>query len=401
MSHESLHIAQHSSIADLVRNRPTPLFVMSRSRLRQNYCEFRRCFPGATVCYAMKANSENEVLTTLAREGSSFEAASLGELQLLQNLGVPPGRIIYGSAIKPGDHIRNFAAYGVDHFSADSFHELEKLAAAASGARVFIRAKVDDTDSHFAFSEKFGADFIDVVPLILRARELDLRPVGISFHVGSQCSNPRSWGNAIQALSPTLSDLATHGWRMESLNIGGGFPCPDTTEESASLAVIATHTLAACARLSGGPQLILEPGRGMVATSAVLVTRVIARVRRGTCTWLFLDAGVYNALFEALACQGSIRFPVSSISNAGDGPTALFSLAGPTGDGLDVVARSVSLPQETREGDLLCIHHTGAYSLACASAFNGFAKPDVIFADWDTNAPDTVDLPDSSSILKC
>lgn len=223
----------------LADGKPTPFFLFDRQALRRSYREFRRLFPNASVYYAMKANSHPDVLRTLADEGCCFEAASVHELHLLGELAIAPDRILYGSAVKPASHIAEFAGYGVRHFAADSAAELEKLVAIVPGAYVFVRAKVDDADSQFAFSEKFGAELIDIVPLFLRATHLKLRPVGISFHVGSQSRNPRSWAEAIRGLRSVLSDLADHGIRLEDLNLGGGFPCAYVPGECRPLEEIA------------------------------------------------------------------------------------------------------------------------------------------------------------------
>jgi ornithine decarboxylase len=107
---------------------------------------------------------------------------------------------------------------------------------------------------------------------------------------------------------------------------------------------------------------------------------VIARATRGAREWLFLDVGVYNALFEALSCQGRTRYPVE-VLGAVDGDLREFALAGPTGDGLDVIAESVMLPGGLREGDRLILKRVGAYTMTMASDFNGFAVPPFITQD--------------------
>ncbi len=362
--------------------RTTPFFLFYRSKIQHNYREFKRCFPGATIFYAMKANSEPEVLRILADEGCSFEVASKYELHLLQKLHVPPERIMYGSAIKPTSHLEEFVAYGVSRFAFDSLQEMEKLAAIAPGSSVYARAKVDDAGSQFIFSEKFGAEQHDLVPLLLRTKDMGLKPCGISFHVGSQASNPMAWANAVNGLQVVFRQLSMNGITLESLNIGGGFPCRYASEQGIKcLGELSRYTLEECRRLPYQPKLMLEPGRALVADTAVLVTRVIAKVKRSDQTWLFLDAGVYNALFEAMACQGSTRYPITTMEHANGVPLMTFGIAGPTGDGLDLITREALLPLDIDEGDLVCIHKVGAYTLAIASSFNGFPRPDVHIVD--------------------
>src|ERR1043166_2145939 len=164
----------------------TPFFLFSCEKISRALAQFRKCFPGAAIHYAMKANSEPGVLQTVYKAGGGFEVASAHELQLLRPMRVPPDCIIYGTTVKPSSHIKAVFAYGVDRFAFDSFPELDKIAAAAPGARVYARVAVDDTGSVFRFSEKFGADTDLIFHLLGRAPDLRLRPYGISFHAASK-----------------------------------------------------------------------------------------------------------------------------------------------------------------------------------------------------------------------
>ena len=361
-------------------NYQTPFFLFSKEKIVQEYRRFGQCFPDASIYYAIKANPEREVLKTLVSTGCGFEAASVQELRLLKELNVPAERIIYGSCVKAASQIAEFYDYGVQIYAADSYSELEKIAATAPTSKVFIRVRVEDAGSAFRFSEKFGTGVQNVVPMLSEAQRLGLQPYGISFHVGSQASNVMAWADALHTISPVLSDLKEAGIGAEMINIGGGFPCDYASANNGlTLENISEQTLPGLAALPYRPRLILEPGRRMVASSAVLVTSIIGRVRRGRKTWLFLDAGVYNALFEALACQASIRYKVTSFGADSTDDQMAFALAGPTGDGLDIITRETRLPKVTGVGDKIIIHDTGAYSLALSSEFNGFSKPGVYF----------------------
>jgi ornithine decarboxylase len=354
----------------------TPYFLISRRTLLEKLGEFHRLFPGAAIHYALKANSEPEVLRLLANAGACFEAASRYELDLLKAIGVSPDRIIFGTSVKCASHIAYFHQHGVDRFALDSGSELEKIAGAAPGSRVYVRIAVNDAGSVFKFSEKFGTDSKHAVALLWQAQALGLEAYGLSFHVGSQAHNTSAWTSALFDVREVMCELQQVGIRIEVLNIGGGFPCQYASSEIVpSLAEITDCLNPHLDALPYKPKLILEPGRGLVAGAAVLVASVIGRVPRGEHTWLFLDAGVYNGLFEAMAYQGSTRYPIDSVrlSNASD--EALFALAGPTGDAPDIITREVLLPRDTDVGDRLIIRNTGAYSLSVTSTFNGFPKP--------------------------
>ena len=216
--------------------------------------------------------------------------------------------------------------------------------------------------------------------LLLRAKELGLHPYGISFHVGSQASDPKAWANTIQDLRPIIKELQKMGIIIDVLNLGGGYPCQYASSENApTLEEIAHNTLEQYEKLPYRPKLILEPGRGIIADTGILVVSVIARVERKGNPWLFLDAGVYNGLFETMAYQGSTRYSVTSIRPIQNSGESLFALAGPTGDSPDIITREALLSQDIEVGDRLVFHKVGAYSLSVASKFNGFPKPHVYY----------------------
>lgn len=358
----------------------TPYFLFSNKRIKEKYEEFKNYFPGAEIQYAVKANAEPEFLETLFEAGAGFEVASKHELDLLISLKVPPEKIIYGTSVKPAEHIAAFADYGVERFACDSLPELEKIAANAPGSKVYIRVTVDETGSVFKFSEKFGTERENSLGLLTHARELGLKPYGLSFHVGSQASNPKAWAHAIEQLVPVIRELQDAGIMLEALNLGGGFPCHyASSEENVTLEEIAQNIHEASRELPYDLTFILEPGRGIAAETAVLVADVIARVERKERTWLFLDVGVYGGLFETMAYQGSTRYRVTSLRASYDAGEAQFAIAGPTGDSPDVITREALLPADIDVGDKLVFHDVGAYSLVAVSPFNGFPKPGVYF----------------------
>lgn len=358
----------------------TPFFLFSRKRIEHNFREFKKYFSGAGVYYAMKANSELELLQLLFNLGCGFEVASAYELDILKKLSVPSEKILYGTSVKPTSHIRQFFDYGVNKFAFDSFPELEKIAYSAPGSYVYARIRVNDTGSLYRFSEKFGAEKEDVVPLLRRAKELGLHPYGISFHVGSQASNLMAWTNALDGIHEIMEHLKKIGIEIKVINLGGGYPCKyASSDHEFGLKEIADCTLKRYKELPYQPKLILEPGRGMVADTGVVVARVIARIQRRESPWLFLDAGVYNALFETMSYQGAVRYAVTSMRPAHDSGEMLFALAGPTGDSADVIAREVALPRDIDVGDKLIFHDSGAYNTVTAVPFNGFPKPSAYF----------------------
>ena len=356
--------------------RETPYFEVDRDQLATNVDLIRKCIGGDGVFYAVKANPEPAVLERLVALGVGFEVASVHEMDLLWELGVEPERILYGTAVKSSGHIGLAYRNGVRLFSADSAAELTKIAGSAPGSRVFVRVRVDDTGSVFAFGEKFGAEPNDAVALLRQARSLGLHAEGISFHVGSQSTRATAWAAALRAVAPILEAAHDAGIMMQFVNIGGGFPCQYAAVDPVpSIATIAGH-IDAVRGLLGDVQLVAEPGRFIAASAAKLVVSVIARSDRGGDPWLFVDAGCYNGLFEAMTFQGHTRYPVR-VDGRASGRLRAFNIAGPTGDSADVVARGVWLPESVGEGSRLVFDNVGAYTMSMSVPFNGFPKPAV------------------------
>lgn len=354
-------------------------FRIDLDRLVETYAAFRSGFPDAAIHYALKANSHPSVVAALHRAGCGFEAASWGEIELLLRVGVAPERVIYGTAVKPRWDTQSAFRAGVSRFAADAEAELRMLAEAAPRSSVFVRVRLPDAQSVFGLNGgKFGAPVGKAAELVQLARELGLSPEGLSFNVGSRATRAVEWANGIRAVAPVLTELLTRGIRLNSLNIGGGFPAPYDGEPSIALTDIRRAVDEATCELPYPIAIICEPGRALVAECATLVARVIRRVERPSGPWLFLDCGVYNALFEALACQGRTPYPVKLFGRGG--ALAPFVLAGPTGDDLDIVRESALLPEDADEGDLLQFENVGAYTLALASSFNGIPVPPVVIA---------------------
>ncbi len=359
---------------------PTPFFYTSKEVLRHNYQTFLHLFDDSEIHYALKANSDPKVLGYLNELGCGFEAASIFEIDILLQLGVKPEKIIYGTAVKPAAHIERAASAGINRFAADSKEEIDKIAKIAPGSKVFIRAIVEDEGSVFTMSERFGAPIETVKELVLYLKAKGLKTYGISFYVGSQAVNTMRWAQGAQSVKPIYEQLLEEGVTLEILNLGGGYPALYANHsETPHLKDIVKQTWNTIHTFPYMPRIIMEPGRGIVASSTVLVTEVIARTTRNGKAWLTLDAGIYNALYEAMVHQGATNYVVHSVTTPeGEGQELMSAtLVGPTGDSLDVIARDVPLPSYIGVGDRLIFENAGAYTIAMSSAFNGFPVPEL------------------------
>ena len=222
---------------------------------------------------AVKCNPDPVILRLLANLGLGFDCASQSEISLVLSLGVDPARIIYANPCKAASFIRHAASAGVDLMTFDNFDELAKIRRHHSKARLVLRLLTDDSGSLCRFGLKFGADLASARPLLMRARELGLNVVGVSFHVGSGCTKPSLYRDAI-ARSKVVFDLAAElGYRFDLLDVGGGFG-GDTFE---AMAGVIRDALDEYFPRGQGVRVIAEPGRFYVTEAFELATNIIAR----------------------------------------------------------------------------------------------------------------------------
>jgi ornithine decarboxylase len=360
---------------------PTPYLVTDLDTVTARHDAFRAALPGVRAFYAMKCNPAAEIITTLAADGAGVEIASLGELRMLERLGIEAAGVLYSNPVKPPAHIAEAHRAGLWRFSFDSPNELAKLAEHAPGAAVFVRIRVDDKASVFPLSRKFGCDVDEAFELMLLARTLGLRPYGITFHVGSQCGSPAAWRQAIGVSGALMTRLAAEGITLEMLDIGGGFPARYVAEVPSIEAIAAMINPALDELLPYRPALLAaEPGRHLVAEAAVMAVGIIGRERRGDENWLFADVGAYNGMMETLQTGNRWEYPLwTSLPGHADVPRLPFTVTGPSCDSSDTMFLNVLLPATIDVGDTLYIGSAGAYTLSYASAFNGFPPPTPLF----------------------
>lgn len=359
----------------LARRQPeTPCLVLDLDIVAQNYAKLRQAMPDARIYYAMKANPAPEILTLLAGLGASFDAASINEIDLVLAAGAGPERISFGNTIKKQADIAAAYARGVRLYAFDSWAELEKIAAAAPGSRVFCRITTSGEGAEWPLSRKFGCDPATAAELLRLAVELELEPYGLSFHVGSQQRDPRQWDQAVGEAAALFRTLADDGIELAMLNIGGGLPTR-YRNRLPSLCAYAAVIRRSLDRHFGNrvPEIIVEPGRQMVGDAGVIQTEVVLIARREAeddRRWVYLDIGKFGGLAETI--DEAIKYPILSRRR---GPADRVVLAGPTCDSADVLYQQSDyrLPLDLRIGDKLEIRSAGAYTTTYASvAFNGF-----------------------------
>ncbi len=363
----------HRRLKELARRHGTPLLLVSRSALRGQLERFRRGLPRVEPFFAVKANSHPEVVKTMVAGRASFDVASAAEMNLVLAAGGRPGQIIFANTVKPVEAIALAAKKGVTLFTFDSGYELDKLAQHAPGARVLVRIKVPNVGSIVELSLKFGVDPADATSLLIKAFKMGLRPAGLSFHVGSQCTRLENYIEALEVAAIIARDARLKQIPFEIVDIGGGFPIRHFDHEDDPFDRLASRLTQEIDRLfDRSVRIIAEPGRFLVGPAATLVMRVIGKAIRENKLWYFLDDGLYGSLSGQVFdhCKYQYRF-------LRGGATQLSTLAGPTCDSFDIIARGEEIP-ELQTGDLVYVENIGAYSVASATTFNGMPMAKVL-----------------------
>ena len=360
----------------LVDRQPeTPCLVVDLDIVADNYRTLRRTMPLAEIFYAVKANPAPRILRVLRDLGSSFDGASIHEIERCLEAGVAPGRLSFGSTIKKARDIAAAHAQGVRLFAFDSAGELDKLAVEAPGARVFCRILMEGIGADWPLSDKFGCDVDMAAELLIEAARRGLDPYGVSFHVGSQQRDIDQWDIALGRTAMVFSALDAAGIELKMVNIGGGLPAryrADVEPPEAYAAGIMT----AMTRHFGNrlPEMIVEPGRGIVGDAGLIQTEIvlISRKSRGDeQRWVYLDVGKFGGLPEVM--DEAIQYRLRTPRDGGqEGPVII---AGPTCDEVDMLYEKAgyTLPLGLTVGDKIEILSAGAYTATYASVgFNGF-----------------------------
>ena len=352
-----------------------PCLVVDLDVVRDNYNAFARSLPDTRVFYAVKANPEPAVLSLLADLGSCFDTASVVEIEQVLAAGASADRISFGNTIKKERDVARAFQLGIRLFAVDCEAEVEKIARAAPGSKVFCRILCDGAGAEWPLSRKFGCVPEMATGVLEHAHRLGLVAYGISFHVGSQQRNPRMWDAALRSSAGIFRELAERGIHLAMVNLGGGFPTKYLKDVPAVKAY--GQSIFRSLRKHFGnqiPETIIEPGRGMVGNAGTIEAEVILISKKSaqdTMRWVYLDIGKFNGLAETM--DEMIRYPIRTPFD-GDAMEPCV-IAGPTCDSVDVLYEKTpyDLPVSLEIGAKVLIEGTGAYTTTySAVGFNGF-----------------------------
>ncbi len=365
----------------IAKQHGTPVVVIDHNVIRRNYADFKTHLPKVQAYYAVKANPDPAIIRTLHQAGASFDVASLPEFMLVyefvKHLGPKEqqdfiwDKIIYANPTKPKETLQALDQYK-PLVTYDNLNELRKIKQYAPHAGVVLRLRVPNTGSMVELSSKFGCDPGEAVDLIAEAFRLGLVVEGLSFHVGSQCTNFENFVQALNMAAAVMKEATSRGHEIKILDIGGGFPAPYDRHVK-PFKVLAKKINAEVDRLFPKDiQILAEPGRFLVATAATSIARIIGKAVRDGKTCYFIDDSVYHTFSGIIFdhCQYHLKA-------FNKGKTEICAVFGQTCDGLDTISHSEELPDLAIE-DLVYSENIGAYSNASATWFNGFPPAKVV-----------------------
>ena len=362
-------------IRRMLKKHSSPLMLIQENLLEKQFRDFHKALPEVIPYYAIKANPYPEIIKKFVELGAGFDVASANEMNTVLELGASPEKIIFANTIKSNEDIRAAYKKKVKMMTFDNEPELYKIAKYCPGAKVLIRIKVANIGSIVELSLKFGADPEQSISLLKKARSLGLKPMGVSFHVGSQCTNVENYLQALEVASAIFNEAKPSGLFLNILDIGGGFPIKHFEKDShLTFERMASQIRKKLIRLfDKNVKFIAEPGRFFVGPSGILVTQVIGRAFRNNKNYYYLNDGLYGD-FSGIVFD-HCKYEFRTLKR---GQKFLSTLAGPTCDSFDTISLSEDLP-ELDVGNVVYVKNIGAYS--CASAvpnFNGFKPAKIV-----------------------
>jgi ornithine decarboxylase len=366
----------------LVEQYGTPLFILDHNKIRENYRTFKKHLPRVQCYYAVKANSTQQIVETLFKEGSSFDVASYNEFmqvyQYIKHFDTKEkkhfiwDKIIFSNTIKDRATLQKIKQYK-PLVTYDNAAELKKLKDYCDTAGLVIRLKVPDTGSQVEMSSKFGAELTDAEKLIQQAFDIGLKVEGISFHVGSQCTNFDNYTSALAFTSEIFHNARKKGFNLNLVDIGGGFPVPYDPQvpEFQQLAGLLNSEFTRL--FPDDIEILAEPGRFIVATAATLVSEIIGKARRDGKIFYHINDGVYHTFSGVVYDHWIPNFTAFK-----EGEKEICAVVGPTCDSFDKITLSAELLGNLEVGDFLYTENIGAYSTASSTKFNGFDGAKII-----------------------
>jgi ornithine decarboxylase len=357
----------------------TPLLVLSPHMVARRYRELTARLPDFAVHYAVKAAPHPLVLSTIAICGGGFDVATSAEVDLLQQLGLPINRCIHTNPIKKPADIDHAYAAGIRTFVVENPCEVQKFADRPADIELLVRLAFRNPAAKSDLSSKFGVKPSEAELLVKHVIAAGARFAGFSFHAGSQSSSVEPFDAALRGTINLTTQIAESlGVQARVIDIGGGFPVA-YREPVPGIDAIADVIDDALGAARHDFTLLAEPGRYLAADCMTLLTSVVGTAERDGQVWHYLDDGVYGSYSNVMT--EDVHPPILSLREltGAEASREAVTLAGPTCDSADVIARDYPMPA-LGVGDIVVSPMMGAYTAVTSSRFNGIPATPIVMS---------------------
>jgi len=362
-----------------------PFYMIDVKEICQLYKEWRETLPCVRPYYAVKCNPNDKLIQLFHRLGIGFDCASSDEIDRVMKFGATPEHMIFANPCKMASQVQHARKCGIKRMTFDNVDELVKIAKHFPDAEMILRIVTDDSHSLCRFSSKFGAVKRSVPTLLAEAQKLGVKVIGVSFHVGSGCSDAEAHAQAARDALKVFELGKQYGFNMNLLDIGGGFQGGVMVKPT--LKEVADKLLPVLKTFPEGTTFIAEPGRYFVAKSHTLVANIYARricydeeTNKPSQVLYYINEGVYhsyNCIF--FDHQHPIPRPliVPGSEEAKSRPMVSSVVFGPTCDALDCIIKDAEMPL-MEVGEWMFTTDMGAYTNCAKTHFNGFDGADTL-----------------------
>ena len=388
----------HKSIIKAMASYPTPFYLYEYNKIIANIRSYKQamvCKNKVNICFAMKSNHNPTIIQTMANNGLGADIVSGGELRHAISCGIPASKIVFSGIGKTDQAINLALQHKIKQINVESLEEIIRInnLAKLKGiiAKVGIRLNPDvDANTHSKITtgkedNKFGIPWQwkdQAVKLCMDCENVEF--VGIAVHIGSQITTLKPFNDAYHKVFQYVSDgLNKQGIKCATVDIGGGLGV-DYHKNGQKISIKQYSELVASviAKYNYKGEIIIEPGRSLIADAGYLVTRIIALKQGISKNFAICDAGMNDLLRPALY---DAYHHITAIDNDDNQTSKTYDVVGPICESSDVFAKNITLP-ELQEGSALLIHDAGAYGHVMASSYNCRFIPAEIMLGDDNNS---------------
>lgn len=366
-----------------------PFYIVDLDKVVEQYNRWVEYLPDIQPYFAVKSNPDAKIMSLLATLGCNFDCASKNELANVMAIVKNPDRIIFANPCKVSSHLKYARENKIAMMTFDSIEELEKIYNLYPEAQIVLRICVDDSNSKCKFNSKFGCPPHNILKIFEKIKELRMNLTGFSFHVGSGCSDPRSYYDAIEDCSIAYAASREFGFDIRIIDIGGGFPgidknthirfadiCDNINRAIADFFLYETSNLSSDAN---DPiiRFIAEPGRYFTEATHTLVLNVIAKKKEDAADAAnaafkyYLNDGIYGS-FNCIGYDHQTPELIPLLPRDADDKKYNSTFFGPTCDSLDCIYKDIPF-YELNVGEWIYVRNFGSYTVSPSSSFNGFS----------------------------